>query len=66
MNGVLWIMGWIDYISHCLKNWAAKYHPPVDGRVKLLRKAGLSPFIRNSQPLFGAGIDFSKPLFFGE
>jgi hypothetical protein len=29
------------YIGRCLKNWTAKYHLPVDGRTKLLRKASL-------------------------
>jgi hypothetical protein len=38
------------YIGRCLKNWAAKYHPPVDGRAKLMRKASLSPFTRHSHP----------------
>jgi hypothetical protein len=38
------------YIGRCLKNWTAKYHPPVDGRVKLLRKASLPPFIRSPHP----------------
>jgi hypothetical protein len=38
------------YIGRCLKNWTAKYHPPVDGRMKLLRKASLPTFTRHSHP----------------
>jgi hypothetical protein len=39
------------YIGRCLKNWTANYLPPADGRAKLIRKAGLPPFTRNSHPL---------------
>jgi hypothetical protein len=38
------------YIGRCLKNWTAKYQPPVDGRAKLIRKASLSSFARHSHP----------------
>jgi hypothetical protein len=30
-----------SYLSRCLKNWAARSRPPVDGKEKLLRAAVL-------------------------
>jgi hypothetical protein len=38
------------YIGRCLKNWTAKYYPPVDGRAKLIRKASQPPFSHHSHP----------------
>jgi hypothetical protein len=31
------------YISRYLKNWSAKYRPPADGKLRLLRSAGYPP-----------------------
>ena len=38
------------YIGRCLKNWTAKYNPPVDGRAKLIRIASLPPFNQQAHP----------------
>ena len=38
------------YIGRCLKNWTAKYHPPVDGRARLLRKASQPYFSHRAHP----------------
>ena len=46
------------YISRSLKNWTAKYHPPVDGRMRLIRKVSQSPLTHNSHPLSEQVIKF--------
>jgi hypothetical protein len=38
------------YISRSLKNWTAKYHPPVDGRVRLIRKVSLPLYKLDPHP----------------
>ncbi len=38
------------YIDRCLKNWAAKFQPPADGRTRLLRRA-LTPPAPEPAPL---------------
>jgi len=39
------------YIGRCLKNWTAKYQPPVDGRARLIRTASLPTFNRHAHAL---------------
>jgi hypothetical protein len=31
------------YISRCLKNWSAKYRPPADSKLNIMRAAGYPP-----------------------
>jgi len=38
------------YIGRCLKNWTAKYSPPLDGRTRLLRNVSRPPYTRISHP----------------
>jgi hypothetical protein len=39
------------YIGRCLKNWTAKYQPPIDGRAKLVGMASQPAITRHAHPL---------------
>jgi hypothetical protein len=38
------------YLSRCLKNWTAKYRPPINGKANLLRRASM-PASSEAPPL---------------
>ncbi len=46
------------YIGRCLKNWTAKYQPPLNGRARLIHQAGLAPALPVSHPFAKQITDF--------
>ncbi len=54
------------YLSRCIKNWAARYQPPVDGRERLIQAASKSSSMGMRSGYMVKVMTFLKTLFFGQ